>query len=268
MRNPLESDKQVSLWPLVLFGVLVSWLARQTKTPHPKDNPDAASCYGKEVPTPVTHIVPSPPEHHKTKTTCRPDQTPWWKTLGEGIALFGGLGLLIVNIYQMRATEQSADTANKTMKLAYRPRVIINGLGYSTTPGFPTVFDKESRIEMSIGYSNVGTIMAKNVRYFIFWELVADKKEAKKLSYSETDGVFGYPKTSLPRLPNPESATFYTEPFTAEQVKRFRSPGTWVEFSVMITYDDDFGDTHHAEYCDMFDNRGTQAICPWPVQNE
>jgi hypothetical protein len=93
-------------------------LAYKTKTPRPNNSTDDTSDNRKETLVSVANAVPSQPENPKTKTTCRPDQTPWWKTFGEGVAIIGGLGLLIVNFYQMKATQNAAAAAKSAAETA------------------------------------------------------------------------------------------------------------------------------------------------------
>jgi hypothetical protein len=124
------SPPRVSLWPLVLLGTLVSVLAmfaskrhQSDKPTSPQDGSDDTSNNKQTTDPSIAEIVPSKTKESKSYTTCRRDQTPWWKTLGEGIALFGGIGLLIVNIFQMKATQNAADTAHDSLILSNRPWV-------------------------------------------------------------------------------------------------------------------------------------------------
>jgi len=106
-------------------------LAYKNKAPRPNISTDDASHNGDKTLTAIANVVPSQLENHKTKTICRPDQTPWWKTFGEGVALLGGLGLLFVNFFQMKATQNAADaaataanTAQKQLEMSERPWVV------------------------------------------------------------------------------------------------------------------------------------------------
>jgi len=113
MKQPPESDSSRSLWPLTVLGIVVSILTLFTSKRNqfgeaiqPQDNTANTSAHRKEVRTIVANIVPPPPEQQETRTTCRPDQTPWWKTFGEGVAIFTGLALLILNFCQLRSNQR------------------------------------------------------------------------------------------------------------------------------------------------------------------
>jgi hypothetical protein len=192
-----SDGKEWSLWPLALLGTLFFALFSSRRnqpdeSPHPQDNTTETSGHGKGATPAVSELVPSVPEHPKTKTTCRPDQTPWWKTLGEGVALFGGLGLLIVNIYQMSATrdaaqaaKSAADTAQKQLEMSERPWLILQGITVDP-PGF--IFPKEGGAQISI------------------------RPQIKNIGHSVATGVIFSVK-----LFNPSRTSFFTEPLTKQQ---------------------------------------------------
>ena len=171
------------------------------------------------------------------------------------------------------AAASAADTANRTMKLTYQPRIVIASLGpnVSTLPSKPGLnfLDDEGKIRMNAGVSNIGPVSAKNVRYFTFWRIIGKRENAKQLPYREARESFGHLKTILPKISGYDASTaFFTDKLTPQQIKRIKLSSTWTEFSVLITYDDDFGETHGTEYCDMFVIGGAQDICPWSIRSD
>jgi hypothetical protein len=114
MRQPPESEKRFSFWPLAVFGLLLSWFSYQLKPlQQPKEHTESGGARRAQsraiVHEPVLNVVPSTPG--REKITCRPDQTPWWKTTFEILAVLAGLVLLYFNIRQTRASENSANAA-------------------------------------------------------------------------------------------------------------------------------------------------------------
>jgi hypothetical protein len=231
-------------------------------------------------PTPAKAQANKPP--HCCEVTCK-TRRDWidWATIV--LEAFGLTVLIVYTIYTARmycanrdaadAAKSAADTASRTMKIAYQPRVIIASLGpnVTTKPGNkPGVnFLEDGRIRMISNISNIGPFTAKNVHYFTFWEIIGKRENAQRLSYSEAKEPFGYPKVILPKSTGYDSSSaFFTDRLTPKQIKTIGSPEVWTEFSVLITYDDDFGDTHGTEYCDMFIIGGPQDICPWDIRND
>ena len=86
-----------------------------SKDPVPPDQPPI-----------VAEAMPTPPPKKKT-CTCRPDQTPWWKTLIEVIAAGCGVALVIITFYytkaayrQAHASETAATAAANAVGVASR----------------------------------------------------------------------------------------------------------------------------------------------------
>jgi hypothetical protein len=63
---------------------------------------DAARQKSTVAPAIVTKVVPSPPKDQKPKSTCRPDQTPWWKTVLEGVVIISGVCYAIITFLMWR----------------------------------------------------------------------------------------------------------------------------------------------------------------------
>lgn len=143
------SPPRSSWWPLALLGTLLFAFITSKRDQfgesiHPQDRPEKTHDIGHHDSAVIPQVVPTPPGNTKTKTTCRPDQTPWWKTLGEGIALFGGIGLLIVNIYQLRASQSAADTAKDAVHISERAYITVGAPQPDFTKKTITVFINNS----------------------------------------------------------------------------------------------------------------------------
>jgi hypothetical protein len=55
---------------------------------------------------------------------------------------------------------------------------------------------------------------------------------------------------------------------TASELSGLQDGTLYATFSILVTYDDDFGEAHHAEYCGLFTLQPYNDICPWPVRND
>jgi hypothetical protein len=83
--------------------------------------------------------------------------------------------------------------------------------------------------------------------------------------------LYGEPKTILPKAEF--GATELTlagqTVLTKDELAGLKDGTMYATFSILITYDDDFGkETHHAEFCGLFTLKPHNDICPWPVQND
>jgi hypothetical protein len=127
---PLETNKAPSLWPLAILGILISWFSHQRKAVHPQSTADDKNSHAPIVSVIIPDVEPAQPR--KTKTTCRPDQMPWWKTAFEVMAVLAGLGLLYWSIRQTHASENSADAAKTAAEIA-KEAVHLSERAYITT---------------------------------------------------------------------------------------------------------------------------------------
>lgn len=88
---------------------------------------DAAENKSKEIPSATSVAVPEavpPPPHQTETTTCRPDQTPWWKAAIEvmalAVAIWAGWTYwrqLNVMIGQLGQMQGSSDQTNRLIFL-------------------------------------------------------------------------------------------------------------------------------------------------------
>ena len=127
-----SSSAQSSLWPLALLGILFSTLALCTSKRYQsreslrqQGHPGQTSNSGEKDVSIIQEVMPTPPEERITKTTCRPDQTPWLKTMFEGIAILVTIGLLYFNFRQARATEQANKNTLTALTVSEQAHVTI-----------------------------------------------------------------------------------------------------------------------------------------------
>ncbi len=123
-REP-SSLSQSSLWLFGLLGILsVSALLtskrnQSGKSASPHDKAQVKGNFAPRGAIAVPEIPPSPACGHNTNE--RKDNTPPWKKWAEIAIALGTVGLLIVNLGQMRSTEKAAtaaETANKNAQAA------------------------------------------------------------------------------------------------------------------------------------------------------
>jgi hypothetical protein len=87
-------------------------LAHETEsseTIRPRDKEDRLS---------RSNFIVAPASRQQFQPDRRKDNTPHWKKRAEIAAMIIALGLLIVNIFQMSATQRAADSAEKSAKVA------------------------------------------------------------------------------------------------------------------------------------------------------
>jgi len=273
----LESEREstspprISLWPLAFLSTAFALLSlRKSSAQHSKNATKSVHLQDTLAPewsrSPIVPQIP-PTICQQTEPGRRKHETPLWeKAAGITIAV-GTLGLLAVNIFQMRATQKAAEIASDTLKISYRPRIVINGL---TTQ--PDPLDQE-RLACSLGVLNTGPVAARNVRFFRF-QNISTLKDAKKMPYQET---FEYPKMIQQTNGQPIGFGIYgTSPLSDMELKSLQRQNTQVSdaqmlatFSVLIQYDDDFSEaSHHTESCIMFTLPPNQywVSCPWNTQ--
>jgi hypothetical protein len=167
------------------------------------------------------------------------------------------------------AAKSAAETADKSMKLAYRPRLLLIGIDarVKTSPiGMEEPVLDEHRLTVQIQLPNTGPFTARNVRFFRYSN-VSQRAQARKGVYEE---LFGESKAIPPKVENynPGIVVVGTKTVTDPEIQGLQRGTLWATFSILVQYDDDFGITHHTEYCDLFNLTPYNDICPWPVQND
>jgi len=278
MRQPLESDKQTSLWPLALLGILgvISWVRSKslTRTQHteesirkqPHTQPQSYEPHpAGELKRISAEIDFSPKEaqryYAEQSEAYRLQRRSFWV----GLATLGAL--TIYTVY----TACIYYSGQKTTKLAYRPRINLislnSALRVSTINGQLRVDLKDGKFfQVEVPIKNTGPLPATNVIISRFDAVIGDKENAKRLPYQE------FRETEHVIPPASQGVNFDivipgTEDISS-RIEELKKGKTWLEFSVLIVYDDEFGDTHHTEFCHLFTINGPTDICPWPVQND
>ncbi len=117
-REPLPHS---SLWPLavlvgaVLFALLPSKRNQPGESVHPKNSTDEKRNLNTGESAIGVTIPPSPPL--KGSSTASKNDIPPWKKRAEIAAVLIALGLLIVDIFQMRATQRAVDKSREANEL-------------------------------------------------------------------------------------------------------------------------------------------------------
>jgi hypothetical protein len=166
-REP-SSNAQSFLWPLALFGILVSLLAslRSAKVKidhqptHPKDSADSK---GSTATQQIRSIpITTPSQQQANCSDGGKKRTPWW----EKAAVLVALGILGVNGWQSWETRKSADaaksaadTAASQLELAERPWVDAN----ITVNGSISFNENGANVPIKIALKNSGPSPALSV---------------------------------------------------------------------------------------------------------
>ena len=166
----------------------------------------------------------------------------------------------------------STRTANRNLKEAYRPRLLLTGIDRVTrsAPNVEPVFvvDGQGRFAAQVILPNTGMLVAKNVRFFRFSDL-GQPDQFHKLDYQE---ILTEDKIVAPRVDNVDYShrIFGTRTVSESETSQLQQDKLWAIFSVLVSYDDDFGTTHHTEYCGIFALKTDNArkVCPWPIQDD
>jgi len=201
----------------------------------------------------------------------------WLAANGVGVATL--IALVFYTVYTARqwhqmkraadAAKNTANTAYETMKLAYRPRVTllgINPLAQSMINGKLVTTLNNGRLKVGIDLPNNGPFPARNVRFFRF-DNISPHDQITKLPYEE---LMGEPKVIPPKVSNSGTglAIFGKRKVSNAELIQLQKGNLWATFSILVIYNDDFGDTHHTEYCGIFTLQPYNDVCPWPVQND
>ena len=251
------SPPRISLWPLALLGTLLfAWSSskgNQRREPvHPQDSTSSKDDDTRSQPALIANVVPSKPNTESADGGKK--RTPLW----EKLAVLVALGLLIVNIFQMRATQDAANTATSTYKLTFRSRLVISGMS-------PEGLD-HGRLHISFHVPNYGPTPAKNLRFYRF-ESIDRWDQTKRMPYGPQVTI--YPQMLLPNDTNGMGMT--GDRITSEnEIKGLISHDLVATFSILIVYEDEIGITHHAEYCEQSTwlQSAWNQPCWWLVQND
>ncbi|HWY59094.1 MAG TPA: hypothetical protein VNZ03_31815 [Terriglobales bacterium] len=155
------------------------------------------------------------------------------------------------------------DTADKNLKLAYRPRIEIGGISTEQT------LTPDKHFKSAVTVVNYTPITARNVKVFRFDDII-EKRQARKLPYEElTDQPKTIPaNTVYTPAQNSGFGIVSRTKVSDDQWNGVKNGNLVGIISVLIVYEDDFSIPHHAEYCTFFEVPGNGPPCPWPVQND
>jgi hypothetical protein len=155
--------------------------------------------------------------------------------------------------------------------MAYRPRLLITGIDpylRSAPDGSEElILNDEGIFGAQVILPNTGVLVAKNVRFFRFSD-VGLRDQLKKSTYQE---ILSETKVVPPKVENfnPNHIIFGTRAINTSEAIELKKGGFWYMFSVLVSYEDDFGNTHHTEYCGRFTlPKDRREPCPWSVQND
>lgn len=116
-------------------------------------------------------------------------------------AVSGGISIWQATIAQRsaNAARDAVNIANKTMRLAYRPRITLLGINptvmrLQVNGSIRTTLDK-NRLHVGIDIPNTGPFAARNVRFFRY-DNVSPRDMVTRLPYRE---LLGQPKTIPPK---------------------------------------------------------------------
>lgn len=168
------------------------------------------------------------------------------------------------------AAKSAAETAKDTFRLTNRPRLKILGItqNQAMVNGKLVTYLDSGRLTVRIDVPNTGSFPARNVRFFRY-DNVSKRDQVAQRPYEELNGE---PKLIPPKADggwNSGMTISGQGVLTESELAGLKNGALWATFSILITYDDDFGEkTHHAEYCGLFTLHPDNDICPWPVRND
>jgi len=108
MTPPLDNDKSPSLWPLALLGILLFalWPSKRNQSGESISKHDNANRKNPSAPAQspfISNVIPTQPNENSSNKSQK--GTPLW----EKLAVLTAIGLLIVNFFQMRATQDAVE---------------------------------------------------------------------------------------------------------------------------------------------------------------
>ena len=166
------------------------------------------------------------------------------------------------------AAKSAAVTADNSLKQAFRPRIALTSPRASITDG---------KLSLGLQAVNYGTTSARNIVWQQATELGVPEK-LYRLRYKPSKGILetSYPKEIPPgnvvTSPSPIDLGFYADKnLLQQQIDELVSEKVWATFSVLVTYEDDFGLTHHAETCVQSCGKAggmRWRYCPWSARND
>lgn len=167
------------------------------------------------------------------------------------------------------AAQSAATTANNTFRLTYRPRLSIPIItpNLETSAGVLNTNLDKGRMTVRIDVPNTGPFPARNVKFFRY-DNVSRLDQVAQRPYGEA--LLGEPDFIPPKAEGGATGMIITgqKVLSSSDLAGLINGTLYATFSIMVVYDDDLGETHHAEYCHLFTFRGYSEFCPWPVRND
>lgn len=194
--------------------------------------------------------------------------------IGTNIGL-GVIGVVALFIYygqlrQMRkatekaaisadAAKKAATTADDTLKLAFRPRVVITDIHPQTA------LNDGKQLAASFEVLNSGPIAAKNFKVYRF-ENISKLADVSRLPYGK-EPLRDYPKM-LPSNKPIGFGIYGQRNLSRQEIEALGKRELVATFSVLVEYEGDFPGTHHAEACMLFTlpPKAWWTYCPWTAQ--
>lgn len=276
-----SSHSQSSWWPLALLGTALVLLSLR-KSPvatnggqpiHPQDSTGSKNPDISRQATLIANPAPTPPNPGNANGDKH--KTPLWEKLAVGIAL----GLLVVNFFQMRATQDAVRKASEgneisrqSLTASQRPWVSFSDVTFSNPPKFiaPPIPNAPIQMELTITSTlrNVGLSAATKVNP-IFYVTPVDQvglppviippcEAPSKGSRTENNEptIFLMPQDKIPH-----TETTATNPERGGLFKTIRK--IWVE--ACVTYQDSSGNFYRTKLLyDSFSRDDAQEIVAVP----
>jgi hypothetical protein len=220
-----------------------------SETIPPQDTPTPESRQG-EIGSSVGSQIP-PPLSLQNQSDMRKDNTPLWEK-GAAITIAAGtIGLLVINIFLLRATKQSADAAKNANELTHQVLSGTQGAVFQMLIDFNKPLKKNPWVGPS--FMNIGKIPARNFKGVCEFLRVDSKGEIiqseKQTSTDDTIPV-GFAFTCMfPVVPPHKDLSEYRS-------ETFRATAT-------IAYDDGFGSRREQQFCRELEIHPTQGV-GWP----
>lgn len=126
----MTNIEKMSFWPLAIFGgIFAALVALQrndaSKTVHPENGADNEHTNSPAQSRLVPNSIPGLPDSDKANESKR--RTPFW----EKLAVLVAIGLLIVNIFQVRAVKKGNDIAKNAYQSGQRAFIVYEDMTHT-----------------------------------------------------------------------------------------------------------------------------------------
>jgi hypothetical protein len=205
--------------------------------------------------------VPPPPTQPTDPNRGDRRRTPWWKKVLDFAPPLITFGLLLVNIYQMRATKEAANAAESAARTAEdsfkftRTRVEANDEATLSVLSYTDFVNNAKSALQHLSISSTGNVLAKDFRAHLEFtrnSLPSNKRLALlyTLDISEDEVRKDTPITKTIVLPALGKREW-------EKVQQTREA---VVTSGTLQYDNGFGTIKHRQFCEDFVTGGVTSV--------